>query len=309
MTIRRKMTWKRFQRYIPLYLFMMPCVIYLILNNYIPMAGLLLAFKKINYSVGLIKSPWVGFGNFRFLFKTNDAWIIIRNTLGYNAAFIIIGTAMSITVAIILNEIRNKWLQKSYQTMILLPYLLSTVVIAYIVYAFLSSDNGLINKTIRNPLGLSSISWYSSPKYWPFILIIVYLWRSVGYNCIIYFATIVGIDRTLYEAAVIDGASVGQQIRYVTLPCLKPTIITMTLLAVGRIFYSDFGLFYQVPMNNGMLYDVTNTIDTYVYRGLMQFNDVGRSTAAGFVQSIVGFVMVLTANLIVRKVEEDSALF
>lgn len=166
-----------------------------------------------------------------------------------------------------------------------------------------------INNSILKPLGAKGIEWYSSPQYWPAILIFIYLWKSFGYSSILYFATLIGIDDSYYEAAVVDGASTWQQIKYITLPCLKPTIITLVIMHLGRMFYSDFGLFYQVPMNNGMLFDVTNTIDTYVYRGLLQLNDVGRSSAAGFLQSVFGFILVLTANYITRKVDADSALF
>ena len=197
----------------------------------------------------------------------------------------------------------------TYQTVILIPFLISIVVVSYLVYAFLSTDSGFINNSILKPLGMEPISWYTTPKYWPVILVIVNLWKGFGYNCIIYYATLVGIDRGYYEAAVIDGANRWQQVVHITLPSLKPTIITLTLLAIGRIFYSDFGLFYQVPMNSGMLIDVTNTIDTYVYRALITLNNVSMSSAAGFYQSLVGFTLVLTANFVVKKISEENALF
>jgi putative aldouronate transport system permease protein len=273
------------------------------------MAGLLLAFKRINYSIGAWKSPWVGFDNFEYLFKTNDAFIIFRNTIGYNLVFIVLGNALAIFVAILLNLVVKKGMRKIYQTLILIPYLISMVIVSYIVFAFFSGGNGFINNTILSALGKEGISWYSNAKYWPFILTIVFLWKSFGYSSILYFATLIGIDNSYYEAAMVDGATVWQQIKHITLPCLKPTIIILVLLAVGRICYSDFGLFYQVPMNSGLLYSTTNTIDTYVYRGLLQFNDLGRSTAAGFLQSILGFILVLTANQVVRKLEKDNALF
>lgn len=291
-----------------LYLLMLPGLIYLFINNYLPMFGLTFAFKKINYTVGIFRSPWVGFENFTYLFKTRDAFIIFRNTILYNLVFIGLGTVLAITVAIMLGQIKNKFM-RVYQTSILIPYLLSTAVISYLAYAFLSSDTGFINNSILKPLGAKGIEWYSSPQYWPAILIFIYLWKSFGYSSILYFATLIGIDDSYYEAAVVDGASTWQQIKYITLPCLKPTIITLVIMHLGRMFYSDFGLFYQVPMNNGMLFDVTNTIDTYVYRGLLQLNDVGRSSAAGFLQSVFGFILVLTANYITRKVDADSALF
>ena len=294
---------------IPLYLMFLPGAIYLLINNYIPMSGLIIAFKQVNWNKGILKSPWVGFSNFEYLFKTSDAWVITRNTLGYNLVFIVLGTVLAIAIAILLNEIRSLRFKKFYQTVILLPYLISMVVVSYLVFAMLSSENGFINLSILRPLGLPEISWYTEPKYWPAILIIVYTWKSFGYNCILYYATLVGIDHGYYEAAVIDGANRWQQVWNITLPELVPTIITLTLMSIGKIFYSDFGLFYQVPMDSGPLYDVTNTIDTYVYRGLIRLNNVGMSSAAGFYQSIVGFALVLLANFTVRKISKENALF
>ena len=297
-----------FAKYLPLYALMLPGLAYLVINNYMPMIGLTFAFKKINYNVGVFNSPWCGLSNFSFLFKTDDAFIIFRNTICYNLVFIILGNVVAIIIAILLEQIRTKAL-KLYQTCILIPYLLSITVVSYLAFAFLSSDSGFINNSILEPLGIEPISWYSTPRYWPFILVFINLWKGFGYCSILYFATLIGIDGSYYEAAVIDGASTWQQIKYVTLPCLKTTIITLVIMAIGRMFYSDFGLFYQVPMNNGMLFDVTNTIDTYVYRGLLQLNDVGRSSAAGFLQSLLGFILVMGTNLVTRKVDPDSALF
>ncbi len=299
----------RVRHNIPLYLMFLPGAIYLLINNYIPMAGLVIAFKQVNWNKGILKSPWVGFSNFEYLFKTKEAWNITRNTLGYNIVFIILGTVIAIAVAILLNEITSMVLKKTYQTVILLPYLISMVVVSYLVYAMLSSENGFVNLSILRPLGKQEISWYTESKYWPAILIIIYIWKTFGYNCILYYATLVGIDRGYYEAAVIDGASRWQQLRHITLPELVPTIITLTLMSIGKIFYSDFGLFYQVPMDSGPLYDVTNTIDTYVYRGLIRQNNVGMSSAAGFYQSVIGFVLVLLANYAVRRISKENALF
>ncbi len=300
---------KKLRQFLPLYCMMLPGAIYVLINNYIPMAGLQIAFKQYNYAKGISGSPYVGFKNFEFLFKTKEAWVITRNTLCYNAVFIILGTTLAITVAILLNEVKSMVMKKLFQTVILIPFLISMVVVSYLAYAFLSTDTGFINKSIVEPLGLEPVSWYSSPQYWPFILVFVHLWKGFGYNSIIYFATLVGIDKGYFEAAAIDGASRWQQIRHITLPCLKPTIITLTLMSIGRIFYSDFGLFYQVPMNNGLLIDVTNTIDTYVYRGLVTLNNVSMASAAGFYQSMVGFVLVLTANFVVKKLSKENALF
>ena len=297
----RKMT-------IVLYSMMIPGLVYLFVNNYIPMAGLVLAFKRYNYSLGMWKSPWAGLSNFTYLFNAQDAINITRNTLLYNLVFIFLGNLLAVVVAIMLNFLRGNLNKKIYQTLILIPYLISMVVVSYIVYGFLSQENGFINRAIES-LGGKSISWYTTSKYWPFILTIVYLWKSFGYSSIIYYATVIGIDSSLYEAAAIDGAGTWQQVRNVTLPGLKGTIATLVLLAIGRIFYSDFGLFYQVPMRSGLIANATDTIDVYVYKALTQLNDIGRASAAGFIQSVVGFVLILTVNLTVRKVNEENALF
>ena len=293
----------------PLYLMMVPGLAYLLINNYMPLAGLQLAFKKFKYALGIWKSDFNNFKNFTYLFKSSDAWIIIRNTVGYNLVFILLGTVVAIFVAILLNMVRVKRMQKFYQTVILIPHLISYVIVSYIVYAFLGQDNGMINNSLLKALGMEPIAWYTEAAYWPYILVITQLWKTFGYNSIIYYATIVGIDQTYYEAAIVDGATWWKQVRFITLPMLKPVIVTLTLLAIGRMFYSDFGLFYQVPMNIGLLYDATNTIDTYVYRGLLETNDVGRASAAGFIQSVMGFFLVLGTNAIVRRVDREQALF
>ena len=301
---------KRAQTKMTLTLFsmMIPGFIYLIINNYIPMAGLVIAFKRYNYGKGIWGSPWAGLSNFTYLFKTQDAFNIIRNTIGYNLTFIILGNLIAVTVAIMLNFLRGTMNKKIYQTVILIPYLISMVVVSYIVFGFLSQENGYLNKVLLS-LGLKPVSWYTTSKYWPIILTIVNLWKGFGYNSILYYATVIGIDYTLYEAATVDGANRWRQIWHVTLPGLRGTIITMVLLAIGRMFYSDFGLFYQVPMRSGLISSVTDTIDVFVYKGLTQLNDVGRASAAGFLQSVLGFVLVLTANMIVRKIDEENALF
>lgn len=302
-------TLKKTARYWPLYLMLLPGTLYLIINNYIPMTGIVVAFKQYNVRDGLYKSPNIGFKNFEFLFKTNDAWLITRNTILYNLLFIFLGTVLAIAVAIILSEIRSRAAKQFYQTTILVPFLISMIVVSYLVFAFLSNGNGFFNNTLLPALGKDPVNWYNEPKYWPIILVFVNIWKSLGYNCILYYATICGIDRSLYEAAVVDGANLWQQICHVTLPCLKSTIVILTLMSLGGIFRSDFGLFYLVPMNSGALLDVTNTIDTYVYRGLMQTNNIGMSSAAGMYQSVVGFILTLTVNMVVRKVDEESSLF
>lgn len=302
-------TLKRLGRFLPLYLMLLPGVVYLFINCYIPMAGIVIAFKQYNVRDGMFGSPWVGLSNFEFLFKTNDAWLMTRNTLLYNLVFIILGTVLAIAIAIILNEIRTQMAKQVYQTVILIPYLISMVVVSYLAFAFLSNGNGFLNNTVLPMMGMEPIDWYNQPQYWPFILVIIQLWKTLGYSCILYYATICGIDRSLYEAAVVDGASRWQQVRNVTLPSLKSTIIILTLMSLGNIFRSDFGLFYQVPMDSGPLLEVTQTIDTYVYRGLMQTNNIGMSSAAGVYQSVVGFILVFAANWAVRRLDNESSLF
>ena len=301
---------KLFRQFLPLYLMMIPALVYLIINNYIPMAGLSIAFKKINYSIGILNSPWCGLKNFRYLFSNNDAIRALRNTVLYNLLFIVVDNVLAITVAIALDYVKNKYLKKVSQVVILIPYLLSTVIVGYIVFAFLSPSNGFMNNTILPMFGITEpIKWYNEAKYWPYILTIVHMWMAFGYSSILYYSTVISIDHSLYEAAVMDGATAWQQIIHITIPGLKFTIITLVLLAVGRICFSDFGLFYQIPQHSGLLYSTTQTIDTFVYRALLELNDVGRSSAAGFLQSTLGFILVFTANKIVSKIDRDSALF
>ncbi|MFC3787506.1 ABC transporter permease [Paenibacillus sp. GCM10012307] len=299
----------RLKKYLPLFLMLVPGLAYLIINNYLPLFGLVIAFKDYNYSQGIFGSDWIGFKNFEYLFKTTDAYIITRNTILYNGVFILLNLMIGIGVAIFLNEIKNRFLSRFYQTVILMPYLISMVIVGYLVFAMFSLETGFINKTILPWLGISDISWYSEAKYWPYILTLVHIWKSAGYLCVIFLATIIGIDHEYYEAAKIDGATAWQQIWKITIPLLTPVVIIMTLLQIGRIFYSDFGLFYQVPLNAGALQSTTNVIDTYVYRSLMTLGDIGMSSAAGLYQSLVGCVLVFVSNYLVRRINKDNAMF
>ena len=294
------------KRNIPLYLMMLPGLLYLIANNYLPMFGILIAFKKVNFTVGLFKSPWCGFDNFEYLFKTKDAFLMIRNTVCYNLVWIALGLVISVFIAICMAEISSRKIAKVIQPIICFPSMVSAVILSFIVYAFLSTSYGYLNATIfkDNP-----VNWYATAKYWPLILTIVHFWQSAGQSSIIYMASIGGIDKSLYESARLDGATKMQQIAHITLPMLKPMIILMLLLSIGRIFNSDFGLFYQVPLGNGLLAKTTQTIDTYVYRALLELNNISMSSAASVFQAIIGFVLVLVSNLLVRVVEPDNALF
>lgn len=300
---------RAFKRNLPLFLVSLPGLAYLFINNYIPMFGIFIAFKKMDYSKGIFGSPWCGIDNFKFLFQTKDAWVIIRNTVLYNLTFIILGTILAVIIAILMSEVTKYFASKVFQAGIVLPNLVSMVIVAYLVYAFLNPETGLVNHLLSSA-GKTEVNWYGERGYWPFILVFVQMWKSAGYSSIVYMASIAGIDRGLYEAARLDGAGKLRQIFSVTLPLLKPTVIMMVLMSVGRLFSSDFGLFYQVPgITSGMLFDVTQTIDTYVYRGLMQLGNVGMSSAAGLFQSVIGFILVVLANFVVRRKDAENALF
>lgn len=293
----------------PYYVMVLPGLIYLLINNYLPMFGIVIAFKDMNFMKGIFGSEWCGLENFRFLFGTKDAWTITRNTICYNIVFFVVGTVMAIFLAICINEVCSKFSSKIYQTFILLPYLMSWVVISYLAFAFLSGENGYLNKNLFPMLGLKPVNWYQDKSYWPFILVLVNTWKNVGYSMIIYYSSIVGISQDYYEAARIDGATKLKQIRYITLPMLKSTVITLFILTIGQVFRSDFGLFYQVTKNSGPLYEYTRTIDVYVYQALMKNADYGMSSAASVYQSICGFILIILANQVVKKYEKKSALF
>ena len=297
-----------FWKYRALTLMALPALLYFMINNYLPLPGLSIAFKKLDFRLGIWDSPWVGFQNFKYLFMTQDAWVIVRNTLGYNLVFILTVTLGSVFTAILMNEIGSKLLTKLYQTSLLLPALVSMSVVGYVVYAFLSPTYGYMNKLLEF-LGMEHVNWYVDPAPWPIILILVWFWKKTGYSSVVYLATIVGIDHSYYEAAIVDGANRWERIRYITLPMLKSTIITLVLLDIGKIFHADFGLFYQVPLASGAISDTTSGIDTYVYRALMESGNMEMSSAAGFFQSIVGFVLVMITNYVVKKISEEDALF
>ena len=275
---------------------------------YMPMGGLIIAFKSIDYAKGFLMSPWVGLNNFKFLFQSPEFPIIIRNTLAYNAVVIILGAIFPIIFSIGFSQLRNKRMGKVYQTLIMLPYFISWIIVTYIVYAFLSYNTGMLNHILQR-FGMEPIKWYSRVKMWPGLIVFLALWKSVGYTTVVDIATISGIDSSLYEAASIDGASRRQQIWYITLPELSSVVIIMLILAIGKILNADFSLFYNVPMESGALLPVTNVISTYVYRALMINADIGMSSAAGFFQSVVGFVLVMSANWIVKKIDSDKAMF
>ena len=292
-----------------LWILALPGILLLLLNNYLPMFGIFLAFKDLNFAKGIWASEWVGFDNFKFLFVTNDIWRVIEHTLLYNLVFLVVNTVLSVLLALLFNEVKNRALSKFYQSTMLLPHFISMVVVAYLVFGFLNPDLGFINKSVLEPMGREAISWYMSPQYWPYILTIVNIWKSVGFGAIIYLATIVGIDKEYYEAAMIDGASKWKQMTQITVPFLVPVIIILTILSIGRIFSADFGLFYQVTMNSGMLKSTTDVIDTYVYNALLVSGDTNLAASAGLLQSVVGFILVVSVNMVIKKMSSDKALF
>lgn len=275
--------------------------------NYIPLYGLVLPFKKYDYSLGFFKSPWAGLENFKFLLDNEAVALATRNTILYNVAFIILGTAMSVLIALMLYEMRSGYV-KTYQTFLFLPHFISWVVAAYAAKVFLDIDFGMINKFLVS-IGKEPVAWYNKPGCWPYILIIAEIWKGMGYNAIIYYAALTGTDKSLFEAASIDGAGKLKQIWYISLPSIKPMIIIMTILKIGRIFYGDFGLFYNFTLNSSLLYSTTDIVDTYVYRSLITLGDIGMSSAAGFYQAVLGFILVVTTNWIVNKIDSDNALF
>lgn len=285
-----------------------PGLLLLLVFNYLPMPGIIIAFKNFKTNKGILGSDWVGLRNFEFLFGSDTAWRITANTLLLNSLFIATGIATSLAIALLLNEVRVRGLARFYQSSVFFPYFVSWVIVGYFGFALLNSDNGLINSALEH-FGLEGVAWYREPEYWPFILTVTNLWKTAGYWSIIYLAAMYGIGQEYYEAAMIDGASRWQQVRYITLPMLLPLIITNFLLSVGRIFFADFGLFYYVTRDSSMLYRSTDVIDTYVFRALRQVGDYGMAAAAGLYQSIVGFVLVVLANWTVKRIDPEKSLF
>ena len=291
-----------------------PVVVWYGLFCYLPLFGIAFAFKSFTPKPGqslirnlFVNSPWAGFQNFSYLFRNPQSVAILLNTLIYNVIFLVAGIVIPVILAVLLTEVHQKHFQGLVQMTLVLPYFLSWVIVSYCIYGFLSTDHGQIN-AVLNSLGMASVQWYQSPQYWRVILILTGIWKSCGYSLIIYMCAITAIDRTLYESAVLDGASFWQQARYITLPLLRPTIATIFILSIGSLLSSDFGLFYQVPMDSGALQEVTQTLDVYVYKALMQQANFSYSSAAAFLQSAVGCALLFLSNALIRRVDKDSAL-
>ena len=284
-----------------------PGLFFLIAYYYVPLFGLVIPFKKMDVAKGIFGSDWCGLDNFKFFFQSPDAWTVTRNTIGLNAVFISMTLVLSVIVALGLFELSKRKV-KIFQTCLFVPYFISWVVGSYVIYALLSPDMGVIPNLLEK-FSLAAPNFYSEPKYWPFILTTSYFWKHVGYNALIFYATLMGMDTSQHEAAAIDGATKMQRIRYICIPHLMPTIVLMGLLMIGKIFYADFGMFWFLPRNSGVLYPVTDVIDTYVFRMLRVMGNIGMSSAVGLYQSLVGFILVLVTNLIVKRRNEDYALF
>lgn len=290
-----------------LFIFSLPAIIYIFVMSYVPMFGVIIAFKNYVYDKGILGSEWVGFKNFKFLFESENAYRITRNTVLYNLGYMFMTTVFSLAVAILLHEVAKKWL-KIYQTAMILPFFLSWVVVSYITMAFLDHQNGFLNGWLEG-LGFERVQWYFKANVWPYILNAVHLWKAIGFSALVYFAGILGIDAELYEAAKIDGAKRWQMITNVTIPQLTPLIIILLIMSIGNMFRGDFGLHYFIPNNNGMTYATTDIIDTYIYRALSELGDVSMASAVGLYQSVVGLILVVLANYTVRKINEENSLF
>ena len=272
------------------------------------MFGVILAFKKYDYALGILKSEWIGFKNFEFFFKSGQAFTVTRNTFLYNIVFILLGNAMQLAAAIFLTEIGSKKVRKISQTCIFFPYFISWVVVGAFVYNLFSFDYGMVNAVLKS-LSIEPVNVYSEPKYWPFILVVLNTWKGLGYGSVVYMATITGIDTSIYEAAEIDGASIMKRIWHITIPSLRATMVTLVLLALGRVFRGNMTMFYSLVGNNGLLYNYTDVIDTFTFRTLLFSNDIGMSSAVGFYQSVLCFVFIMLANAVVKRIDSDSALF
>ncbi|WP_270167274.1 ABC transporter permease [Paenibacillus sp. SYP-B4298] len=291
-----------------LFLMLLPTILFFLLNSYTPMLGIYYAFTRFEFNTSLFDMQFVGWDNFKFLAQSGILMKLTINTIGYNLAFILLGNVLAIVLAILVSELRMQWFKKLSQSILFLPYFVSFVILSVIVYNMFNYENGFLNSTLER-FGAEPVDVYNTPWVWIFLIIIFYLWKNLGYSMVIYLASITGISEEYYEAAKIDGANIFQRIWYITVPMLKNTFVMLLLFALGSIMKGQFDLFYQLVGNNGMLYDTTDILDTYVYRSLKVTFDIGMSTAAGLYQSLFGFVLIMTVNYIIRKINDEYALF
>lgn len=304
---KKKSRIQEFKKNLPLTILALPAMLLIFVFKYIPMYGLILPFKDFDYATGLLKSPWCGFKNFEYLFTNDDVLRATRNTVLYNLVFIVAGMIVALAVALMLFEM-SKRVVKVTQTLLLLPFFISYIVVSYAVNGMLDMNNGLLNNLLQ-ALGKEPILWYNEPRYWPAIIVLVAIWKGMGYAGLVYYAALMGTNMELYDAAKVDGASKWKQMWHVSLPSLRPMISIMLILDFGKILSTDFGLFYNVPMNSPLLYETTDVLSTYTYRALMSIGNIGMSSATSFYTSVVGLFLVLLCNWIVRKVSEENALF
>ncbi len=290
-----------------LILLALPAVLYILVFNYIPLYGLALPFVDFHVGNSLLANAWVGLSNFRFLFMSDQVWRATFNTLGYNALFIFLGTFVSVAAALMLFELKRAAI-RIYQTVMFFPFFLSWVVVAYLSLTLLDVQYGMLNKVLQ-AFGSPPVFWYTRPDAWPFIIVIAAIWKGLGSGAVVYYAGLVAINPEYYEAARIDGATKLQQVRLISLPLLRPLMVMLILLGLGRVFYSDFGLFYNLPFNQPYLYAATDVIDTYVFRILRVMGNINQSAAANFYQSVMGFILILSANWLIREYDRDLALF
>lgn len=290
------------------WLMILPAAIVVVLMCYIPMAGIVLAFREFNYHGGIWGSPWAGFRNFEYFFQSGKAWTTTRNTILYNIAFLCVNTLLQITCAILLSELAGKYFKRITQSVMFLPYFISWVVVGAFIYNLFNYEFGAVNSFLKS-LGMEPLDVYSDKAAWPVILIVVSAFKNVGYGTVMYLASIVNIDGEMFEAADLDGATMWQKIRHITLPCIRPTVAILFLMAIGTIMKGDFQMFWQVTGNNPMVLEVTDVIDTYVTRSMLNLQEFGMTSAAGLYQSGLSFVLVLIANYAVKKIEPDYALF
>ncbi|MBB3130168.1 putative aldouronate transport system permease protein [Paenibacillus rhizosphaerae] len=291
-----------------LFLMILPALLFFIVFSYIPMVGVYYAFTNFSFDGGLFGSEFVGLANFKFLFESGALYNLTKNTVLYNLAFIFIGNILQLVCAVFLSELAGKWFKKTTQSIMFLPFFISFVLVGAFVYNLFNFENGVINSLLRQ-LGMQPYDFYLHTAPWKYIIVFFNVWKGLGYGTVIYLAAIMGISDEYHEAAKIDGANIFKRIRYITIPLLRPTFVLLILLSLGGILKGQFDLFWQIVGNNGMLYDATDIIDTYVYRSLAINFDIGMGTAAGLFQSFFGFVLVVTVNWIVRKVQKDYALF
>lgn len=306
--LKKKNKFQTFKDNFELSLLLIPGLLFFLIFSYFPMVGVIIAFKDYRNNLGIFGSKWVGFDNFKFFFTSQDAWRITRNTVGYGLMFLFLGIICAVTIAILLYEVKKKYLLKIYQTSMILPHFLSWVIVGYITYILLEPNLGILNQILEF-FGLEGKDWYSEPVYWIWILPVVNIWKTVGMNCIMYYAALMGIDAQLYEAATIDGASKWKQTWCITIPSLIPLMTILTILHIGNVIKGDFGLFYTIPRDIGILYPTTDIIDTYVYRGIRLGDDLGMTGAVSLFQSVVGFFLVVITNLIVKKISPENSLF